>query len=158
MIMQPVIRQEIGKEDVLSEGEVRERKRQVLNHGRASVTHPIADDVVIKSDSLFFLSQPDGSLPLSGRHGLGLYYHDCRFLNGYELWIGDVRSVGIDPQTYIRIKFYSFRLNRIDTTNLRRDFYALDLDNRWMAKCPHWGIHWPARAGRDRQHTPFGPP
>lgn len=27
----------------------------------------------------------DGSVPLRGRHGFGLYYHDCRFLNGYEL-------------------------------------------------------------------------
>ncbi len=24
-------------------------------------------------------------MPLKGKHGCGLYYHDCRFLNGYEL-------------------------------------------------------------------------
>ena len=28
-----------------------------------------------------------GDVPLSGPHGFGLYYNDCRFLNGYELKI-----------------------------------------------------------------------
>src|SRR5262249_27355604 len=32
---------------------------------------------------------PDGEVPLRRRHAFGLYYHDCRFLNGYALRLGD---------------------------------------------------------------------
>ena len=30
-------------------------------------------------------------MPLGGEHGLGLYYHDCRFLNGYEMKLADAK-------------------------------------------------------------------
>jgi glycogen debranching enzyme len=49
------------------------------------VTRSIAEALVIKAGELFFLSEPNGRVPLGGTHGYGLYYHDCRFLNGYEL-------------------------------------------------------------------------
>ncbi|MFI5243221.1 MAG: glycogen debranching N-terminal domain-containing protein, partial [Gemmatimonadales bacterium] len=62
-----------------------ERKQQVLSHVAPSFTAPIADAVVIKSEGLFFLTNREGDVPLQGRHGLGLYYHDCRYLDGYEL-------------------------------------------------------------------------
>src|SRR5262249_50987224 len=52
---------------------------------RTSTTRSIADAVVIKDEDLFFLCDPEGSVPLEAGHGFGLYYHDCRFLNGYEL-------------------------------------------------------------------------
>ena len=48
----------------------------------------IAEAVVIKDGNLFFLSERDGNVPLTPGHGFGLYYNDCRFLNGYELTIG----------------------------------------------------------------------
>jgi 5-deoxy-D-glucuronate isomerase len=35
----------------------------------------IADAVVIKDQDVFFLSKPDGSVPINGQHGYGLYYH-----------------------------------------------------------------------------------
>src|SRR5215510_16532825 len=54
-----------------------------------SVAHSIAKAVVIKHGELYFLSLPDGEVPMTRDHGFGLYYHDCRFLNGYELTIGD---------------------------------------------------------------------
>lgn len=53
--------------------------------------------MVIKHGDLFFLSEPDGSVPLSDGHGFGLYYHDCRFLNGYEL-----RVAGRKPEALVR--------------------------------------------------------
>jgi glycogen debranching enzyme len=53
-----------------------------------SVAHSIAKAVVIKHGELYFLSQPGGEVPMTRGHGFGLYYHDCRFLNGYELTIG----------------------------------------------------------------------
>jgi glycogen debranching enzyme len=46
--------------------------------------------VVAKDGDLFFLSDADGQVPLHGNHALGLYYHDCRFLDGYEFRVGGV--------------------------------------------------------------------
>ena len=49
------------------------------------MTRSIADAIVIKAGDMFFLREPDGRVPLGGTHDYGLYYRDCRFLNGYEL-------------------------------------------------------------------------
>jgi glycogen debranching enzyme len=51
----------------------------------------IANAVVIKDEDVFVLCQDDGTIPLENGEGFGVYYHDCRFLNGYELTIGDSR-------------------------------------------------------------------
>jgi glycogen debranching enzyme len=67
---------------------VRERKQRVLTKQTPSIVRSIADAIVIKDEDLFFLARPDGSVPLEGQHGYGLYYHDCRFLNGYEIKLG----------------------------------------------------------------------
>ena len=58
---------------------------------RASQTSGLADAIVIKDADLFFLTNPDGTVPLEEGHGLGLYYHDCRYLNGYEIRLGGMR-------------------------------------------------------------------
>ena len=79
--------EEIKKEDTSSEEEKKTRKEQVLTQGRPSVTRSIADALVIKNENIYFLCQPDGDVPAGGSHGFGLYYHDCRYLNGYELRI-----------------------------------------------------------------------
>src|ERR1044071_5358089 len=63
-------------------------ERRVAQHRRASATSSIAHAVVIKHDALFFLCDPNGDVPMDESHGLGLYYHDCRYLNGYELRLG----------------------------------------------------------------------
>ena len=65
--------------------ERQERKQRIQTHGRSSMTRSIADAIVVKAGDLFFLSEPNGRVPLDDTHGYGLYYHDCRFLNGYEL-------------------------------------------------------------------------
>ena len=65
-----------------------ERKHRLQSDGRSSVTRSIAHAVVLKDGDLFFLSEGDGSVPLTGDHGLGLYYHDCRYLSGYEFKLG----------------------------------------------------------------------
>ncbi len=66
-------------------GGARQRKHQVLSQGLPSVTRTIADAVVLKDGDLFLVTEPDGRLPASRGHGLGLYYHDCRYLRTYEL-------------------------------------------------------------------------
>src|SRR5262245_58807671 len=64
---------------------------QELVPGTTSITRSITEAVVIKDEDIFFLCEPDGSAPLEAGHGFGLYYHDCRFLSGYELRLGGRR-------------------------------------------------------------------
>jgi glycogen debranching enzyme len=65
-----------------------DRKQRILTHGTPSVTQGIADAIVIKAENVFFLTDPSGCVPIAPGHGLGLYYHDCRYLRGYELLLG----------------------------------------------------------------------
>lgn len=65
------------------------RKQRVLSHVAPSFTSSIASAAVIKSEGMFFLMSNDGGVPVSGGHGLGLYYHDCRYLDGYELELNE---------------------------------------------------------------------
>jgi hypothetical protein len=63
-------------------------EEQELVPGTTSITRSITHAVVIKDEDVFFLCEPDGVVPLESGHGFGLYYHDCRFLSGYELRLG----------------------------------------------------------------------
>ena len=74
------------------EKERRERKQRVLTHAAPSTTAAIADAIVLKDGPIFLLTNPDGNIPVNDGHGLGLYYRDCRFLNGYELLIADAHA------------------------------------------------------------------
>jgi hypothetical protein len=47
----------------------------------------VSQAVVIKDEDVFFLCDRRGNVPLGNQQGFGLYYHDCRFLQGYELSI-----------------------------------------------------------------------
>lgn len=67
-----------------------DRNREVLTKGRASAVRSISGAVVIKDGEPFFVCPPDGQIPLDGAHGLGLYHHDIRFLEGYEFRIRGV--------------------------------------------------------------------
>jgi glycogen debranching enzyme len=71
------------------------RKQRVLTHGMPSVTRAIARAVVLKSGDVFLITGRDGSVPCSADHGLGLYYHDCRFVSGYELRVNGMPPVGL---------------------------------------------------------------
>jgi len=67
--------------------EQKNRKEHFLAQKRPTTASSIADAIVIKDDNVFFITQPDGNVPVEGGHGYGLYYHDCRFLNAYEFRI-----------------------------------------------------------------------
>jgi glycogen debranching enzyme len=67
------------------------QKRKFLTQSHASHASGISDAIVIKDEGIFFLSNPDGAVPLQKGHGLGLYYNDCRYLSGYEIRLLDVR-------------------------------------------------------------------
>jgi glycogen debranching enzyme len=53
----------------------------------ASIPRNVARAVVIKDEDIFFLAEHDGGVPAGNQDGFGLYYHDCRFLDGYTLRI-----------------------------------------------------------------------
>ncbi len=74
-----------GQRPVLAPQERQARKERVLTQGTPTTTASIADAIVIKDENVFFLTTPTGQVPLSENHGFGLYYHDCRYLNGYVL-------------------------------------------------------------------------
>jgi glycogen debranching enzyme len=48
------------------------------------------ETVVIKQRNLFAVSLRDGRMPAAGRHPLGLYFRDCRFLSVHEIRIDGV--------------------------------------------------------------------
>jgi glycogen debranching enzyme len=62
-------------------------ERGDLVPGVSTIEGSITDALVLKNGNVFFISQSDASVPLTGGHGFGLYYQDCRFLSGYELTI-----------------------------------------------------------------------
>ena len=43
------------------------------------------NSIVIKNGNLFLFTNANGTLPLTEKHGFGLYYQDCRVLNGFEM-------------------------------------------------------------------------
>ncbi|WP_437300277.1 glycogen debranching N-terminal domain-containing protein [Sorangium sp. So ce426] len=51
----------------------------------------IADAVVLKEGGVFLVTDQRGAIPLRGEHGFGLYYRDCRFLNGYCIELDGIR-------------------------------------------------------------------
>jgi glycogen debranching enzyme len=53
------------------------------------VAHSIAKAVVVKHRNVFFLAPPDGAVPFASDHGFGLYYQDCRYLNGYQILVAE---------------------------------------------------------------------
>ncbi|GAC1462877.1 MAG: glycogen debranching N-terminal domain-containing protein [Chloroflexota bacterium] len=49
--------------------------------------------VALKEDDLQFISNESGDVPSDNRNGLGLYFHDTRFLNRFELFVNGARPV-----------------------------------------------------------------
>ena len=62
-------------------------KKPAHNQQITEIAGNIAHAAVIKEGDVFFLCQPTGDVPLNNASGLGLYYHDCRYLNGYQFRI-----------------------------------------------------------------------
>jgi glycogen debranching enzyme len=69
------------------------RKAQVLTRGVPSITASIADALSIKDENIFLVTEADGSIPVQDGHGFGLYYHDCRYLDAYQLQIADAAPI-----------------------------------------------------------------
>jgi hypothetical protein len=77
--------------DRMSPAGSQKRKEHVLTRGQSSMTRGIGEAVVIKGKNLCCLTESGGSVPIEDGHGFGLYYHDCRLLDGYEMKIDGAR-------------------------------------------------------------------
>jgi len=75
--------------------------QQTLTKTRPTDVESLAQAIVMKKGNLFFVAQRDGNVPMTGNHGFGLYYHDCRYLNGYELKLGGVSPVGLSASAAV---------------------------------------------------------
>jgi glycogen debranching enzyme len=65
------------------------------NHSSAAPRN-VARAVVTKAGDLFFLSEQNGEIPANNQDGFGLYYHDCRYLDGYR-----IRFAGTPPNVLV---------------------------------------------------------
>jgi glycogen debranching enzyme len=62
------------------------------NVDNSAAPRNVARAVVTKAGDVFFLSEQNCELPAENQDGFGLYYHDCRYLNGYR-----IRFAGTSP-------------------------------------------------------------
>jgi len=119
------------KSQNLSEHEKHERKQRVLTKGAPSMVRSIADAVVVKDEEVFLLTQPDSQVPLESNHGFGLYYHDCRFLKGYELRLG-----GAEPDVLVSDAARGF-MAAFELTNP-----DIRMEDGHLIPKEHIGIRW----------------
>jgi glycogen debranching enzyme len=66
------------------------------NHDSSAAPRNVARAVVTKAGDVFFLSEQNGELPADNQDGFGLYYHDCRYLDGYR-----IRFAGTPPNVLV---------------------------------------------------------
>jgi glycogen debranching enzyme len=78
------------QQDTTQEQQQLKHEERHLHESVSSTTRSIIGAIAIKNDNVFFLSREDGNVPCEQNHAYGLYYHDTRFLNGYELRMADV--------------------------------------------------------------------
>lgn len=56
----------------------------------------LADAIVLKEGAIFMVALRDGTVPVAGRHPLGTYLDDCRYLSGHKLHVA-----GVEPRLLI---------------------------------------------------------
>jgi glycogen debranching enzyme len=65
--------------------------RTKLEQQTTATPRNVARAAVIKDGEIFLVCERSGDVPAGSQDAFGLYYHDCRFLNGYELRISGTR-------------------------------------------------------------------
>jgi glycogen debranching enzyme len=59
-------------------------------HKKHTLSNSIINEMVIRDDELMLVMQEDGEIPIMENYGYGLYYHDCRYLNGFLIRLMDM--------------------------------------------------------------------
>jgi glycogen debranching enzyme len=115
----------------LSPQEKRDRKQRVLTKQTPSIARSISSAIVIKDEDVFLLTQRDGTVPIEPGHGFGLFYHDCRYLNGYEL-----RLAGVKPDSLVATGEKGYMaLHELTNPDLH-------LGERTLLPKEHLGVRW----------------
>jgi glycogen debranching enzyme len=74
--------------------------------------------IVIKNGDLFLFAAANGTVPLTEKHGFGLYYQDCRVLNGFEMRLSGQAPVFISASaptgTMLELTFTNPKIQGID--------------------------------------------
>ncbi len=89
MPQQAKVTHKAAKKATVSRKSKQARRAELLTRGVPSITSSIANALCIKDRNIFLVTEADGSVPLQGSHGCGLYYHDCRYLDAYQMQIAD---------------------------------------------------------------------
>jgi glycogen debranching enzyme len=76
-----------------------DRREETLTKARPAMADSLADAIVIKNENVFFVARPDGNVPLRNSHGMGLYYHDCRYVNGYEIELAGTKPAHLSASS-----------------------------------------------------------
>ncbi|MDX8528860.1 glycogen debranching N-terminal domain-containing protein [Mesorhizobium sp. MSK_1335] len=70
-----------------------ERKLRVLAKGHPAMVDSIAGAITVKSLDAYYVIASDAQIPVTGGHGFGLYFHDCRFIGGYQMALAGLAPV-----------------------------------------------------------------
>ncbi|TPJ82734.1 amylo-alpha-1,6-glucosidase [Mesorhizobium sp. B2-6-2] len=70
-----------------------ERKQRVLAKGHPAMVDSIAGAITVKNLDLYYVIASDAQIPVKDGHGFGLYFHDCRFVGGYQMTLAGLAPV-----------------------------------------------------------------
>ncbi|HEY1940272.1 MAG TPA: glycogen debranching N-terminal domain-containing protein [Candidatus Angelobacter sp.] len=91
----------------------------------------VARAVVIKGGDLFFLTEHNGQVPAGNQDGFGLYYHDCRFLDGYGIQIAgtppNVLVSSANQGSIVKFELTNQKLQLSETKSVRPQTFGIAL-------------------------------
>lgn len=90
----------------------------------------VARAVVTKARDVFFLSEQTGEISAGNLDGFGLYYHDCRYLDGYR-----IRLSGTPPNVLVSAA------NRGSVADFELTNEALKFSNGTTVPAQTFGVH-----------------
>src|SRR5688572_25329083 len=89
------------------------RKEQILTQHEPAKIRQTTASVVLKQGSHFLLTSEDGDIPWQLPHGLGLFYKDCRFLDGYTLTLNGCQPIMLSSSDRHRNNTIAVRCERL---------------------------------------------
>ena len=88
-----------------------ERSRErILTQSDPAKIRKSSDAVVLKEGSVFLVATEAGDIPFGLPHGFGLFFKDCRFLDGYAITLN-----GIAPTLLSGISMRGLRARRLSS-------------------------------------------
>ena len=100
------------------------------NHDSSAMPRNVARAVVTKAGDVFFLSEQNGAVPAHNQDGFGLYYHDCRYLDGYR-----IRFAGTQPNVLVSAA------NRGSIAEFELTNEPLQVPGGWTVPVQTFGVH-----------------